>query len=246
MEAENDKGIKLSAVAFNMIGAVMASNPWAVILGGNIDLSIAITSVANIFGYALTSLWLYIVATLLHKNVYHPFVEYERNLYFFCIPICIGITIKLVIYKIFPRAIDFSMEFLKWLAPVAVFMALIKWLELDLDLFVYGLFTWKSMLIAFILSVAIYSITWILLLSLNQSHENCISIAVEAANKNACLAVFVIRLLSQEQCDFACLFPSATVLMTFLMLMTNFLWNKCRARIDTAVPFQRLEETYSA
>lgn len=136
------------------------------------------------------------------------------------------------------------------------------------------------MLIALILSVVIYSITWILLLSLNQSHENCTSIAVEAANRNVCVAIFVIRLMSQDQCDFANLFPSATVLMTFLMLTAHSLWNICRfvyatlieiqhqlqnlnethgkyswfskinsifrPNTDTAVRFQRLEETHSA
>lgn len=39
--------------------------------------------------------------------------------------------------------IDFTSLFLKWLAPVAVVMAQIRWLELDLDLFVYELFTWE-------------------------------------------------------------------------------------------------------
>lgn len=84
------------------------------------------------------------------------------------------------------------------------------------------------MIIAHILSVAVYSITWMLVLSLNQSYEDCTTIAVAAANKNQCVAISVIHLLSQKQCDFADLFPSATVISTFIILAAHFLWNKCR------------------
>lgn len=106
--------------------------------------------------------------------------------------------------------------------------------------------------------------TWMLVLSLNQSYEDCITIAVAAANKNQCVAISVIHLLSQEQCDFADLFPSTTVLMTFLILTAHFLWNKCRyafrfekkydkncnkifvicrATSNTTIPYQNLDES---
>lgn len=165
VEGNNERGIKLSVIGFNMMGALMVSNPWTVILEGNIDLSIMINAITNLFGYgeqflfsevqffyfihtfillsALTSLYVCFLAELFHKNIYQPFHEYEQNLYFFCIPICIGIIMKLITYKIFPRAIDIAMEFLKWLSPVAVLVFLVKWLEFDLDLFVYRLFTWE-------------------------------------------------------------------------------------------------------
>lgn len=51
LEGKNEKGIKLSVIGFNMMGALMVSNPWTVILGGNIDLSIMISVVINLFGY---------------------------------------------------------------------------------------------------------------------------------------------------------------------------------------------------
>lgn len=51
VEGKNERGIKLSVIGFNMIGALMVSNPWTVILEGNIDLSILISAVTNLFGY---------------------------------------------------------------------------------------------------------------------------------------------------------------------------------------------------
>lgn len=88
----------------------------------------------------------------------------------------------------------------------------------------------QSLLIALILSMSIYLTGWWVTVGLKQKYADCSTIAIEALNKYICLVIYVIRPLSKKECDFADLFPSATVTMATLVLVTHFVFNKISIR----------------
>lgn len=159
-------GIEIFALGHNVMGSLMASNAWTVVLGGNIDLSITISVIVNLLGcgeihlkysshfrYLSISIVMFIrafsafTAIVVHfiftQNtfytvLYHPYEIYASNFYYFTIPLCVGVLIQLLL----PRATKCSETILRCISPIAIILSINSWLQLDLDLFVFKLFTW--------------------------------------------------------------------------------------------------------
>lgn len=82
--------------------------------------------------------FVYYAQNTFYTVLYEPYEIYASNFYYFTIPLCVGVLIQLVVPLIAKR----SSPILKFLSPIAIIMSINSWLQLDLDLFVFKLFTW--------------------------------------------------------------------------------------------------------
>lgn len=73
-----------------------------------------------------------------HPENILPYNVFRDNLYHFAIPLMIGVLIQ----NFCPHSPMFSRAILKRLSPIAILNIHFFYLQFDLDLYVYGLFTW--------------------------------------------------------------------------------------------------------
>lgn len=71
-------------------------------------------------------------------DVYSPLSSITTSFDLFFIPLCAGLLLQYM----YPRSTGFSKAILKRMAPFAVLCLYFTFLKSDLDLYVYGLFTW--------------------------------------------------------------------------------------------------------
>lgn len=137
------------------MAVIFSSNCWAVILSGNVHLSITISVIINLLSwgnclcFAITiifftknQIWIISVITLffvqsselLHVNLYRLTEIHLFNLHQFFIPLALGVMIQCF----FPLTTRFAPTVLKMLSPIAVFNLHLPYLLSDLDLFIYG------------------------------------------------------------------------------------------------------------
>lgn len=84
-------------------------------------------------------------------HIANTFFDFDKSEYesFYCmvlwqffhffIPLCAGIVLQ----YIFPHARNFAATVLKWISPLAILYFTFMRIDMDMDLFLYGLYTWE-------------------------------------------------------------------------------------------------------
>lgn len=116
-----------------------ASNIWALLLGGNINLSISMTTISTLLCFGTMPLWLFLLGRRIFEraNLGVPYVQVALVAAALLIPLGIGLLIQ----KFLPRVGKFLVWILKPLSLVFIIVVII--LGLLTNLYMLQLFAWQ-------------------------------------------------------------------------------------------------------
>lgn len=116
-----------------------ASNIWTVILGGNIDLSITMTTISTLASFGMMPLWLFTLGKVIFDsgNMDVPYQNLATYVIGLIIPLAIGMLIK----RYLPRVGNFLVRILKVLSIFLILFIVI--FAIVTNLYLFELFTWQ-------------------------------------------------------------------------------------------------------
>lgn len=116
-----------------------ASNIWTILLGGNMDMSIAMTTISTMLAFGMMPLWLFTLGkTIFDKgNLRVPY----GTLLTYVIALIIPLTIGLLIQRYLPRTAKFLTRILKTLSVLLILFIVI--FAIVTNLYLFKLFSWE-------------------------------------------------------------------------------------------------------
>ncbi|XP_038219547.1 solute carrier family 10 member 6-like [Zerene cesonia] len=205
-----------------------ASNIWTFILGGNLNLSLAMTSISTIASFALMPAWLFSLGQVVFSNA-NIVVPYARIGYF-VVGLLVPLGIGLAMQKFLPRIAGFMVRILKGFSTTLLLFIII--FAIVTNLYIFELFDWAII-------VAGMGLPWLGYLSgycvarlLKQPHEDALAISIETGVQNMGIAVFLLRYaLPQPEADLTTVVPVSVSIMTPIPMMCIFIYQKISAYI---------------
>ncbi|CAG7721857.1 unnamed protein product [Allacma fusca] len=191
-----------------------ASNIWTLTLGGNLDLSITMTTISSIAAFAMMPLWILTLGKTIfdEADLTVPYSKIGTFAVTLVVPLIIGIIIRRFSTK-------FANILVKILKPFAVFLIIfIVVFAIYTNLYLFQLFTWQILIAGFLLPVLGYILGGGFALALKQSWRDTVAIAIETGVQNTGLAIFALRFsMPQPEADLTTALPVAVAIMTPLL-----------------------------
>lgn len=116
-----------------------ASNMWALLLGANINLSIAMTTISTLLAFAMMPLWIFTLGRTIfdRANLGIPYRNIMSSAVGLIVPLLIGILIQ----KYMPRTARLLVRIIK---PFSLFLILfIVIFAIITNLYLFSLFSWQ-------------------------------------------------------------------------------------------------------
>lgn len=200
-----------------------ASNIWTVLLGGNLDLSIAMTSFSNICSFAMMPLWVFTLGRVIFErgNIEVPYSTLSTYLVALIVPLVIGLLIQ----RFLPRVTRILVRILKPLSSALILFIVV--FAIITNLYLFELFSWQIIVaglglpwLAYLLG---YTMAWIC----QQPYPDRLAIALETGIQNTGIAIFLLRFtLPQPQADLTTVVPVSVAIMTPVPLLLMYIWQK--------------------
>ncbi|XP_013099094.1 P3 protein isoform X2 [Stomoxys calcitrans] len=203
-----------------------ASNIWAVLLGGNINLSVLMTTISNIAAFAMIPLWIFTLGHLIFARG-HMTIPYA-NIATFAVALVVPLTIGVIIQKYSPRMTRILVKLLKPISTCLVLFIII--FATVTNLYLFQLFSWQIILAGLLLPWLGYIIAWSVATILRQNPADALTIAIETGIQNTGIAIFLLRSLPQPQADLTTVIPVSVAIMTPFPLLCLYLYKKCSER----------------
>lgn len=116
-----------------------ASNTWSAVLGGNINLSVLMTTVSNVAVFATMPIWIFTLGQLIFERAGME-VPYGK-LASYCVSLVVPLLIGLAIQRWLPRVAQIMV---RWLKPISAGMiGAIIILAVATNFYLFKLFTWQ-------------------------------------------------------------------------------------------------------
>ncbi|XP_050684864.1 P3 protein-like [Leptidea sinapis] len=206
-----------------------ASNIWTFILGGNLNLSLAMTSISTIGSFAFMPAWLFSLGQVVFANA-NIVVPYARIGYFvvgLTVPLGIGLSMQ----KFTPKLAIFMVKILKCFSTSLLIFIIT--FAIITNLYIFELFSWRIV-------VAGMGLPWLGYLSgyavariLRQPHEDALAISIETGVQNMGIAVFLLRYaLPQPEADLTTVVPVSVSIMTPFPMLSILLYQKIKACVQ--------------
>jgi sodium/bile acid cotransporter 3/5 len=120
-----------------------ASNMWTLILGGNINLSIAMTTISTIAAFGMMPLWIFTLGKSIFERAKLG-VPY-RKIFTMAFGLVIPLGIGLLIQKFFPRFARFLVRILKPVSMILILFIII--FAIVTNFYIFQLFSWEVSII---------------------------------------------------------------------------------------------------
>lgn len=206
-----------------------ASNMWTLILGGNLDLSITLTTMSTLAAFASMPFWIF----TLGRVIYHDgnmSVPYTRIMHFsmcLIIPLFVGYLIQ----RFLPRLSQFLVRILKGLS--GALLAFIIVFAMITQAYIFKLFSWKIVLAGMCLPWSGYILAFSIAKLCGREHPDVLAIAVETGIQNTGIAIGLLKTtLLQPAGDLTVVVPVAVAVMTPFPLLAVYLYQMARRRIQ--------------
>lgn len=116
-----------------------ASNMWTLLLGGNINLSIAMTTISTLAAFFMMPLWIFTLGSVIFERAKLG-VPYGR-IASMAIGLLIPLAIGLLIQRFMPRTAKFLTRILKPLSLILILFIVI--FAIVTNLYIFQLFSWQ-------------------------------------------------------------------------------------------------------
>uniref|UniRef100_W8B831 Solute carrier family 10 member 6 n=1 Tax=Ceratitis capitata TaxID=7213 RepID=W8B831_CERCA len=204
-----------------------SSNIFAVLLNGNLNLSITMTAISNLAAFGMMPLWIFTLGALIFRdgNFAIPYRSIASVSCTLCVPIAIGVMLQ-------RYAPDVTGKMSKLLKPISLLLILtITIFGCVLNSYMLKLFTPKILIGSCILPWLGYVIGWLIATILRQPPKDAITIAIETGIQNIGIAIFMLNFtLPQPQADMTSAVPMANSMVTPLPLLLIYFLKLCFCR----------------
>ncbi|XP_016962641.1 P3 protein [Drosophila biarmipes] len=201
------------------------ANVCAVFLKGNINLSVATTTINCLLALAFLPLWILVLGRLLYEDdeLAVPFGQLSGGAAALVACLAIGILLRLCV----PRTTRFIFRFLK---PLSVVLSLsLVGLTVGLNWFVFMEFTWQVLVAAVCLPLAGYLATYLLAKLLCRSATDALTLSIEASVLNMTMPIVLLQSsqLEQPQLDLVLVVPIASSLLSLVLVILFYGFRRC-------------------
>lgn len=214
-----------------------ASNIWTVVLGGNLNLSLAMTTISTFAAFGMMPLWIFTLGkTIFSKgNLGVPY----RNIASFAIGLVVPLGIGLLIQRYSPRTARILVRILKPMAAILILFIVI--FAIVTNLYLFELFSWQIIVAGLGLPWIGYIFGYIASKIARLPTTDALAISVETGIQNTGIAIFLLRFaLPQPEADLTTVVPVSAAIMTPFPLMALYLVLKlrerCTVRKDELIP----------
>lgn len=121
-----------------------ASNMWTLLLGGNIHLSIAMTTISTLAAFGMMPLWIFTLGSTIFEraNLGVPYQRISSMAAGLLIPLAIGLAIQ----RFMPRTAKVLVRILKPVSLVLILFIVI--FAIVANLYIFQLFSWQVRIVA--------------------------------------------------------------------------------------------------
>ncbi|CAI6371345.1 unnamed protein product [Macrosiphum euphorbiae] len=212
-----------------------ASSVWSLLLGGNINLSIVLTTVGTLESFIMIPFWIIFLGKRIFSVGEMP-VPYSRigfSIVALIIPLCIGYCIQ----RFMPRVSRVMTRILKPMSSCLIIFIII--FATVTNLYLFKIFSWKIILAGAVIPWTGYLIGLLTSIVARLPTPDIISMTVESGIQNTGIAIFMLKFsLGQPAADITTVLPVAVALMTPIPLLICFIIKKCFGKKDGIVNIQ--------
>lgn len=128
-----------------------ASNMWSVILGGNMTLSLLMTTISNFAAFGTMPLWIFTLGSLIFARgqMSLPY----RNIVVFAVSLVLPLSIGLIVQKCSTRMTRILMRLMKPASSCLILFIVI--FAIITNLYLFELFSWQVSVFLFFFSIII-------------------------------------------------------------------------------------------
>ncbi|KAI8035033.1 P3 protein [Drosophila gunungcola] len=201
------------------------ANVCAVFLKGNLNLSVATTTINCLLALAFLPIWILVLGRLLYEDdeLAVPFGQLSGGAAALVACLAIGVLLRLCV----PRTTRFIFRFLK---PLSVILSLcLVGLTVGLNWFVFYEFTWQVLVAALCLPLAGYLATYLLSKLLCRSATDALTLSIEASVLNMTMPIVLLQSsrLDQPQLDLVLVVPIASSLVSLVLVILFYCARRC-------------------
>ncbi|KAM7346719.1 P3 protein isoform 2-T2 [Cochliomyia hominivorax] len=200
-----------------------ASNLWTVILGGNINLSVLMTTISNLAAFGMMPLWIFTLGHVIFTrgNLKVPYTKIATYSIGLIVPLAIGLALQ----RWAPRVSRFLVRLLKPISTCLILFIIV--FAIATNAYLFKLFSWQIILAGLLLPWLGYIISWIAAKLLKRNTTDSLTIAIETGIQNTGIAIFLLKTLPQPQADLTIVIPVAVDIMTMFPLAGLYIYKKC-------------------
>ncbi|XP_037025029.1 ileal sodium/bile acid cotransporter-like isoform X2 [Bradysia coprophila] len=197
-----------------------ASNIWTVILGGNMDLSVTMTSISTIAAFGMMPLWIFTLGRVIfdQAELDVPYASLAQYVAALVIPLAVGLLIQ----RYLPRVCKILVRILKPLSILLILFIVI--FAIVTNLYLFELFSWQILVAGLGLPWIGYVAGYLAAGVFGQNHKDRLAIGLETGIQNTGISIFLLRLsLPQPAADLTTVVPVAVAIMTPVPLLIFYI-----------------------
>ncbi|XP_057664047.1 sodium/bile acid cotransporter 5-like [Diorhabda carinulata] len=205
-----------------------ASNVWAILLEGNISLSISMTFVSTMAAFAFMPLWIFTLGRVIFRNakLEVPYTEIMTYVVALIIPLTIGYLIQ----RYLKRVANFMVRIIKGFSTLLILFIIV--FAIVTNLYLFKLFSWQIIVAGMGIPWLGYVAGYLISKLLRQNPVDCLTMAIEIGIQNTGIAIFLLRFaLPQPEADLTTVAPVAVAVLTPFPLLLLFVVKKLRSRL---------------
>ncbi|ODM97448.1 Ileal sodium/bile acid cotransporter [Orchesella cincta] len=219
-----------------------ASNIWTLTLGGNLDLSITMTTISTFSAFVMMPLWILTLGSTIFSqaNLKIPYSKIGT----FAIALVVPLAVGIIIQRTLPKVAKFLVRILK---PFAVFLIIfIVVFAIYTNVYLFKLFTWQILVSGMLLPWLGYILGGGTAFLLRQNWRDVLAIGIETGVQNTGLAIFALRFsLPQPDSDLTTVMPVAVAIMTPALPLLLMLFQKLFCKSAFQLKEERKEPLFS-
>lgn len=197
-----------------------ASNIWTVILGGNMDLSVTMTSISTIAAFAMMPMWIFTLGKVIfdQAQLEVPYTSLAQYVAALVIPLAVGLLIQ----RYLPRVCRILVRILKPLSILLILFIVI--FAIVTNLYLFELFSWQIIIAGLALPWIGYVAGYLAAGIFGQNHKDRLAIGLETGIQNTGISIFLLRLsLQQPEADLTTVVPVSVAVMTPIPLLIYYI-----------------------
>ncbi|CRK88032.1 CLUMA_CG001818, isoform A [Clunio marinus] len=201
------------------------SNIWALLLDGNVNLSIVMTTISTLLCFGTMPFWLFTLGQTIfdRANLGVPYLRVLIVAASLLVPLGIG----LIIQKVFPKVGKFLVRILKPLS--LAFLVIIIVFGLATNLYMLELFSWQVVVACTCLPLLGNIIGFTTAKLLRQPTPDAVSISIETGIQNTGLTMFLVMFsFGQPTADITMVIPIGVSIMMPVPLIILVIIHKTR------------------
>ncbi|KAF7386534.1 hypothetical protein HZH68_013666 [Vespula germanica] len=197
-----------------------ASNIWTILLDGNLNLSVTMTTICTILAFGFMPFWVF----TLGKHIFERgelAIPYDR-IAMFAVGLIIPLLIGFLIQKKLPKLCKLMIRIMKPFSAILIIFIVV--FAILTNLYLFKLFSWKIVLAGMGLPWLGFIFGMLVSLIFKQSRPDVIAIAIETGIQNTGVAIFLLRFtLKPPADDLTTVVPVSSAIMTPIPLIILYI-----------------------